>query len=185
MEGTIGEIRLFAGTFAPMYWNYCDGSLQSIANYNAAYAILGTTFGGDGVNTFAMPDLKGRIAVGTGQGPNLPLINLGDKAGAYQLNLTSNTMPTHTHAATATTVTQKAGTGKVSLVSDPTNNFMGQTPAATPIFTATPTANVFMGSNSVNVQIGSSGNGLPFSLMQPYLGMNFIVCLEGIFPSRN
>jgi microcystin-dependent protein len=184
MEGYIAEIRMFAGNFEPKNWAFCSGQILAISTNQALFSLIGTYYGGNGVSNFQLPDLRGRVAVGVGPGSNLPPIVLGEQAGKLSATLTQNELPTHTHTATAT-VTPKAGTGKVSLVSDPTNNFMGQTPAATPIYTATPTANVFMGSNSVNVQIATAGSGQSFSIMQPYLGMNYIICLYGIFPSRN
>jgi microcystin-dependent protein len=184
MEGTIGEIRMFAGNFAPLSWSFCNGAIIAIQSNSALFSILGTTYGGNGTVNFGLPDLQGRVPVGAGAGAGLPIVDLGDKDGAYQVGLTINELPPHIHTATAT-VTPKVGTGKVSLVSDPTNNYMGQTPAATPIYTATPTANVFMGSNTANVQIGLTGSGLPFSLMQPYVGLNYIICMYGTYPSRN
>lgn len=186
MEGTMGEIRMFAGTFAPMYWAYCDGTVLPIANYSALYAVIGTVFGGDGITNFALPDLKGRIPVGTGQGPGLANVVLGQKAGNNNFAITNNELPIHSHGATAT-FAPKVGldTGSIVLTSDPTNNFPGQTPSASAIYTATATANVFMGSNPVTMQINPAGNSIPFSIMQPYLGMNYVICTEGIFPSRN
>jgi microcystin-dependent protein len=184
MDGTIGEIRMFAGNFAPLNWNYCDGTRIAIQTNTALYSILGALYGGDGNTYFLLPDLRGRVPVGVGQGTNLPTIALGETNGAYQHTLTNNELTSHTHTATAS-VTPQAGTGRVTLVCDPTNAFMGQTPSGTAIYTTTPTANVFMGSNPVAVQIGNTGNSTPFSLMQPYLGMNYVICLYGYYPSRN
>ncbi|MDQ1099138.1 phage tail protein [Chryseobacterium sp. SORGH_AS_1048] len=95
MEGYIGEIRLFGGNFAPLGWVFCDGTKYSLAEYTAAFTLLGTTFGGDGQTTFAVPDLRGRVAVGTGQGTGLTAINLGQTGGSETVTMTSAQMPLH------------------------------------------------------------------------------------------
>ena len=190
MEGTIGEIRMFAGNFAPRNWAFCSGQLMSIAQNTALFSILGTTYGGNGQTTFALPDFRGRTAVGTGQGPGLTNINLGEVSGTETVTLLTTQMPAHTHTATAT-VTQKAvnangastdPTGKyIASVVDPTDNKQasfhdgtGQTPV-----------NLNSGSATSAVTIGISGNSQPVPIRNPYLGMNYIICLLGIFPSRN
>ena len=97
MEGTIGEIRMFAGTFAPRTWAYCNNQLISIATNTALFSILGTTYGGNGQTTFALPDFRGRVAVGTGQGPGLSNIVLGQMAGTPTVTLLTTNMPAHNH----------------------------------------------------------------------------------------
>ena len=184
MDGYIAEIRMFAGNFEPMNWLFCAGQTLAIQNYTALYALIGTIYGGNGTTNFMLPDLRGRVPVGTGTGHNLPAVSLGESSGATSVTLTQNQLPTHTHTATAT-VTPKASTDKLSLVSDPTNNFLGQTTSTNPIYVASPATTVQMGSSPVNIQIADAGNGLPFSIMQPYIGMNYIICINGIFPSRS
>jgi microcystin-dependent protein len=184
MEGYISEIRMFAGNFEPKYWSFCSGQTIAISSNQALFSLIGTIYGGNGTTNFMLPDLRGRVPVGTGTGTNLPTVSLGQSSGTPTVTLTQNQLPTHSHSATAS-VKPQAGTGRVTLGCDPTNAFMGQTPSGTAIYTATATDNVFMGSNAVSIQIDNSGNGMPFSIMQPYLGMNYIICLQGIFPSRN
>ena len=103
MEGTIGEIRMFAGNFAPRYWAFCQAQLISIASNTALFSILGTTYGGNGQTTFGLPDFRGRVAVGVGTGPGLSNVVLGEMGGSSTITLTTNNMPAHNHTATAGT----------------------------------------------------------------------------------
>ncbi len=102
MEGTIGEIRLFAGNFAPRTWAFCNGQLLPIAQYQALFSILGTIYGGDGRTTFALPDLRGCVPIHPGNGPGLSDRRLGQRGGAETVALNQLNLPSHTHAATAT-----------------------------------------------------------------------------------
>lgn len=173
MEGTIGEIRLFAGNFNPLNWQFCNGQLLSIANYSPLFSILGTTYGGDGQVTFGVPDLRGRIAVGTGTGAGLTNKNLGDLAGTESVTLSASNLPAHTHPMMASSDAASAGIH--------TGNSVGNNPRGgiTP-FAIGATNQVAMGSNT-----GSAGSGIPVNTMQPHLGMNYILCTDGIYPSRN
>ena len=192
MEGTIGEIRMFAGTFAPRNWAFCAGQLMSISQNTALFSILGTTYGGNGQTTFALPDFRSRTAVGTGQGPGLTNISLGEVSGTETVTLLTTQMPAHTHTATATvtgSVTPKAFADE-GLGDDPTNQFMAVSSASNRIYTsATQTPDAVMGSSPISatatITIGISGNSQPVPIRNPYLGMNYIICLFGIFPSRN
>lgn len=177
MEGTIGEIRLFAGNFAPRAWAFCDGSLQSIAQNTACFSILGTTYGGNGQTTFALPDLRGRLPVGAGQGPGLSPYQLGQVSGMESVTLTVQTIPPHAHGmfASADPPTQNSAQG-ASLAT----NGRATNPPMPNIYAAGETNQVAMGSSTSVV-----GSGSPFSIVQPILGLNYIICLEGIFPSRN
>lgn len=175
MEGTLAEIRSFAGNFAPRGWVLCDGQLLSIAQWTAVFALIGTTYGGDGQTTFGVPDLRGRLPVGEGTGPGLPGMTLGEVSGSENVTLTTNQIPMHNHAATA--------------------------PAASTSTTSTPSASVSPGPvtlgaavskgfgtadlNLASPTLGAAGGSQPHNNMQPYLGMNYIMCVEGIFPSRN
>ncbi|GAA4443246.1 tail fiber protein [Ravibacter arvi] len=176
MEGTIGEIRLFAGNFPPLTWAFCDGSLVSIAQQTALFAILGTTYGGDGQNTFALPDLRGRLPVGTGQGPGLSNVELGQMTGMESTTLLVTTMPPHVH--------QQSASGN-----EPTQNTAsGAALASNGRSTNPPMPNVYTGTVSqvsMGQTTGVAGGGQPFSVIQPILTTNFIICMEGIFPSRN
>lgn len=200
MEGTIGEIRLFAGNFAPRTWALCTGQDMSIAEYTALFAIVGTTYGGDGQTTFKLPDLQSRIAVGTGQGPGLSNYILGEQVGQESVTLTTAQIPAHTHPATVT-----QGTGPTTLSATlygvngaggqetPGGNFIGEDNSAGATSYATSGTPVAMHAGSIqNVQLpmplvtlGGSGGSQPHENIQPILALNYIICLEGIFPSRN
>ncbi len=178
MEGTIAEIRMFAGNFPPRTWLFCAGQTISIASNTAMFALLGTTFGGNGTTTYAIPDFRGRVAVGTGTGPGLPNVQLGEIAGFPTATLLTSNMPSHNHAVTGTVTPQAASDG--ALNTDPTNRRLG--PGA---FYSGGTTLVNMAPAVTNLTVGAAGGGQPFSIMQPYLGMNYIICQFGIFPSRN
>jgi microcystin-dependent protein len=186
MEGSIGEIRMFAGNFAPRGWLFCQGQLLSIAQYSAVFAIVGTTYGGDGQTTFAVPDFRGRIGTGAqfSQGPGLPAVQLGEKAGTPNITLTLSNLPAHTHAATLNASTT-AATSQTPVAGAVLGRAKDNAGTAVPqIYAPTgSTTGVALGSSSVTT--APMGGNQPFSTMQPYLGMNFIFCVEGIFPSRN
>lgn len=197
MEGYIAEIRMFAGNFAPMSWAFCDGSLLPIPQYEALYALIGNIYGGNGQTNFALPDLRGRVPVGTGNGAGLPPMDLGEINGTETVTLTSSQMPAHTHQAQLTlpkysgTVTPQAKTGLGSFVNNPAGNYPAPSGGSN-IYSSS--VNAAMGSSPVtiisndgngSVTIGVNGSSLPHNNMQPYLGMNYIICLEGIFPSRS
>jgi len=180
MDGTIGEIRMFAGTFAPRNWAFCSGQLISIAQNTALFSILGTTYGGNGQTTFALPDLRSRVPRGTGQGPGLTNVDLGQVSGTETHTLLTTQMPAHSHTATVA-VNQNAGTS-----ANPVGNFLagGADATANPIPTYATTA-VGGNLNASSVSIGNAGNSQPVAHLNPYLGMNYIICMFGIFPSRN
>ncbi len=167
MEGMIGEIRLFGGNFAPRSWARCDGQLLPISQNSALFSILGTSFGGDGRTTFGLPDLRGRVPVHVGNGPGLTDRRLGEKGGQETVTLTVNQMPNHNHQLTVSgespsTKQPSAGFAAVGEYYDPTGN-------------ATAPAN----------SIGNTGGNQPVSTVQPFLAINYIICLQGIFPSRS
>lgn len=178
MEGTIGEIRLFAGNFAPRTWAFCDGQLLAIASNTALFSILGTTYGGDGRTTFGLPDLRGRVAIGVGNGPGLPSVRDGEKGGTDSTTLTILNMPSHNHVAQV----------DIKVTSDDGNS---DEPAG--ILATTGGANIYgpgpgdgsYGGGPTSVTVGNSGGSQPFNNMQPYLGLRYIICLQGIFPSRS
>jgi microcystin-dependent protein len=181
MEGTIAEIRMFAGNFAPRTWMFCNGQILAIASNTAMFSLLGTTYGGNGQTTFAVPDFQGRVAVGTGTGPGLPSVQLGEKAGTPTTTLTTAQMPAHNHQVVGNITMQAATDG--TLGSDATGRYMGPGNFyATP---ASPADVTGMAPIALNLPTTVSGNSQPVSIMQPYLGMNYIICQFGIFPSRN
>lgn len=169
MEGIVGEIRLWANTFPPVSWLFCEGQMLPIAEYQTLFVVIGTTYGGDGVSTFQLPDLRGRVAIGAGAGPGLTPRALGERLGAATVTLTTAQMPAHAHA--------------VPAGSDPANVAapVGAHPAASE--TVTPygsAANALMAGTAV----GPVGEGQPHDNMQPYLAVRYVICLEGLFPSR-
>ena len=181
MEGTIAEIRMFAGNFAPRTWLFCAGQTMSIAQNTAFFSLVGTTYGGNGQTTFGVPDLRGRVPVGTGTGPGLPNITLGEMAGTPTTTLLTTNMPAHNHAITGT-VNVQVNNDTAGLSDDATNKRLAATGA---IFTASAGDLVNMAACASNLTVGVNGGSQPFSIMPPYLGMNYIICQFGIFPSRN
>ncbi len=170
-DGLMGEIKMFAGDFAPRNWAFCNGQLLSISQNSALFSILGTTYGGDGVSTFALPDLRGRVPVGAGLGTVLATRQLGEKIGAETETLTTAQMPMHTHTVNAVT-----SEGNQNL---PANNLPANTKTLDKEYSDA-NANTTMKATMVNY----SGGNQPFSVMQPSLGMNYIICIYGIYPSR-
>lgn len=183
MEGYISEIRMFAGNFAPLNWAFCNGSLQSIAQNTALFALIGTTYGGNGQTTFALPDLRGRVAIHNGQGPGLSNYSLGQMGGTESITLLASNVNNHAHAITG-------NAGIVTASGD------GQTPVAVNNFPANNGDTIYSSVTDNSVMAPASLTGVtvapqtpngstPINNQQPYLGMNFIICLFGIFPSRN
>jgi microcystin-dependent protein len=172
-EAYIGSIVLFAGNFAPRGWAFCQGQLLPIAQNAALFSILGTTYGGDGRTTFALPDLRGRGPIGTGQGPGLTNVTLGQQVGSEQVTLTVNQMPAHSHLVACNS---SAGGN-----ADPAGNVPGNAGglSAPKVYANAATANM------APTMISAAGGNQPVSVQQPSLGLNYIICLEGLFPSRN
>jgi microcystin-dependent protein len=165
----LGEIKMFAGNFAPRSWAFCNGQLLSIAQNTALFSLLGTTYGGDGRTTFALPDLQSRVPMGWGNGPGLTPRSIGERSGAAAVTLTEAQMPAHTHTAAAST------SGSPS--PNPANRYWGQVPTLNLYRTA---ADVSMASGA----IASVGGSQPHNNAQPYLVVNFIIAVQGIYPSR-
>jgi microcystin-dependent protein len=187
MEGTIGEIRMFAGNFAPRNWALCQGQIVQIRSNTALFSILGTQYGGDGTNTFALPDLRSRALVGTGNGVGLSPYTNGEMEGTETVALNLPQMASHNHVGVVTV------TGSVApyALNDggSTDLPQGAYFASTGSNQYSPTSDDSMGASPVtitaNAIIGITGGSQPHNNMQPYLGMNFIVCLYGLFPYRN
>lgn len=181
MEGTLAEIRMFAGNFAPRGWMLCNGQLLPISQWTAVFALVGTTYGGDGQVTFGVPDFRGRIGVGAqfSSGPGLPQVQLGEMAGTPNTTLNTNNLPIHNHIIAGGITRQAATDGALS--TDAANRYLGAGS-----FYSTANDNVAMAQiPAAGLTLGVTGSNAPFDNMKPYLGMNFIFCVEGIFPSRN
>ena len=174
MDPFIGEIRMFGGNFAPRGWAMCNGQLMSISQNTALFSLLGTQFGGDGVQTFGLPDLRGRSPLSQGTGPGLSPFVVGQMGGTEQVTLTSAQMPAHSHLVNAD--------GNAGGKNIPTGNYPGSVSpnAAEKIYSPGPP------SGTMNAgMIASSGNNQPVPMRPPYLCVTFIIALTGIFPSRN
>lgn len=192
MDPMIGSIDFVGFNFAPRGWASCDGQLLPISSYQALFSLLGTTYGGDGRTTFALPDLRGRVPMHKGRGPGLANRPIGQRGGAETHILTFNEMPSHSHTAT-TTVDPSGlmirGNDGNAATSDPTGNALAMA-GRTNIYAAT-VPNVDMAPDSVGgtasaaTVIGLAGGGQAFSTMPPYLVLNCIIALEGFYPSRN
>lgn len=196
MDQFMAMIVLFAGNFAPKGWAYCWNQLLSIAQNSALFSLIGTTYGGDGQTTFALPDLRGRFPLGAGQGPGLPNISLGQMSGTPSTTLLVTNMPAHSHVATLTSASvSPAATAALGTTHIPGPTVapsqlptLGGGPSSQPINGyGTPDHTTFLAPTNINgtVTIGVAGGNQPFSIMNPYIGMNYIIATQGIFPSRN
>lgn len=162
--------------FAPRGWALCDGRMMQIAQNTALFALLGTTYGGNGTTTFALPDLRGRTPIGMGTGPGLTPVAQGESAGSQQVTLTTGQMPMHNHILSASsTATSTAPAGLVPATTS--DSAVGAEVSAY----GTPTPGVTLAPDAC----GIAGSGRPIGVMNPYLGLNWIIALQGIFPSRN
>ena len=169
-EPYVGEIRMFAGNFAPRGWAFCDGQLLAVSQNDALFSLLGTIYGGDGRTTFGLPDMRGRIPIHQGQGPGLSVRRLGSRSGSETVTLTVNQMPSHGHDFRAM---QTPGTDD-----SPEGRVLSEQIA--PIFTTeTPVTN--MAVNSLSHVGGSRSH----TNLQPYLCVSFIIALFGVYPSRH
>ena len=172
-EPFIGEIRMFGGNFAPRGWALCHGQILSIAQNTALFSLLGTTYGGNGQTTFGLPDLRGRAPIGWGQGPGLSNRSLGEVGGVENVTLTAQQMPAHSHAANAS--------GNSGNTNTPVGKVWSKDAG---VQSATYTGNAPNGVMAANA-IGSAGGSQPHENMPPYMAMNYVIALEGIYPSRN
>jgi microcystin-dependent protein len=181
-EPFIGEIRMAGFNFAPRGYAFCNGQIMSIAQNTALFSLLGTTYGGNGQTTFALPNLQGRVPVHFGTGPGLPAVQLGEASGSVATTLTPANMPAHSHplgGSVAMPAFNGAGgaenpNGTIPASSSPNENYA-----------AASSANAALAPIPLPANTGVAGNGQSFSNMQPYLGLNFYIALQGIFPSRN
>jgi len=166
----VGEIRMFAGNFAPAGWMFCEGQLLPISENETLFQLIGTTYGGDGQSTFALPDLRGRIPIHMGQGSGLSSRILAENGGDESVTLTANQIPNHSHPFQGTSSTASAVSPSNAVVASPSN---------IDLYRPTGTINVAMAANA----IGSTGGSQPHDNMQPFLCVSFIISLFGIFPS--
>lgn len=170
MDPFLGEIRMFGGNFAPRGWAMCNGQQLSVAQNTALFSILGVTYGGNGQTTFGLPDLRSRVPMHFGQGPGLSSYTLGENAGSESVTLLTSEMPMHTHAlgcaSNAALTSSPDPAGKFMANTDPTNSYADTT-------------------DSMSGPLTTAGGSQPHENRQPFLCINFIIALEGVFPSRN
>lgn len=187
MLGTIGEVRMFAGNFAPKNWAFCNGQLMAISSNTALFSIIGCEYGGDCRTTFMLPDMRGRSCLQQGMGPGLTMRKLASKGGQQTVSLTLANLPMHNHfmAGTVTVTSAQRALNDEGTVEDPN----GAYPASfgENAFATNQDGNMAQAVATVtNTLSGSStGNGQSFDIHSPYLGMHYIICLTGIFPSRS
>lgn len=180
MDGTMSEIRMFAGNFAPKSWAFCQGQLLAINTNQALFALLGTMYGGNGVSTFALPNFAGRTAMGTGSGAGIDSWTLGEVAGTPTVTLLTANLPMHNHGSGTETASISAYSDTGNLGS-PTNARLA---SVTGLYSNKP-ANTALRSITTAFNLSVAGGSQPISIQQPFLGMNYIICLSGIFPSRS
>jgi microcystin-dependent protein len=200
MEGTMAEIRGFGGNYAPQNWAICNGALLSVSQHTALFSLLGAIYGGDGRTTFALPNLEGRVPIGTGSSYGGSNYDLGQQGGAESVSLGLNQLPAHTHNAAPNLTVTGTATGNVELpcyneggdATSPGGNILANIGSGY-MEAGEADANLAPASASLSVQgsvqgsidIGSTGSGLPISNMQPFTAINWIICVTGLFPSRN
>lgn len=182
LDPFVGEIKIFGFNYAPQGYLLCQGQLIPISQNTVLFALIGTNFGGDGVQTFALPDLQGRVPVGQGQVAGLPSYSIGEKGGNVAITLSVSNMPQHTHPATGIVVNLPVSTGAGDTTSA-SGAFLANT--GSEVFSSVNTPNQNYGSLSVSGTTGLAGSSIPINVMNPYLVLNYSIATEGIFPSRS
>lgn len=207
MDGVLSDIHLFGATFAPLNWSYCNGATVSIAENQALYALMGTTFGGDGRITFGLPDLRGRTAVGTGSAPGLMPKMPGNMWGRETCTLSQSQMPAHNHfivlrngapSSIGTKVKAHSGMGNQDNAGNgywaTSGTQSGPSSSLSPNSYSSSTDGTLMASDAVEIDMSSVANALEtstsgsnsyFEISQPSIAVNHIICMQGTFPSRN
>lgn len=170
-EPFVAEIRIFAGNFAPRGWAFCNGQLLPVSQNTALFSLIGTTYGGDGRSTTALPNLEGRAPMHPGRGPGLTAKRLGQRGGVETVTLSEAQMPSHEHTV--------QGSGRPAIQDDPADRYPAATSGSTPYHA--PESLVNMAPQALT----DTGGSQPHNNMQPYLTMNFIIALVGLYPSRS
>jgi len=172
MEGYLAQILMFGGNFAPRNWVFCDGQLLAISQFSALFSLLGTTYGGDGRTTFGIPEMRGRVPMHAGNGPGLSNRPLGQRGGAETTTLTLAQMPTHNHPTAVEVNNQDGEEANVA------GQFISNHPGAF-------NENGISGQTLGGVSAGNAGGNQSHNNIQPFTVVNFVLCVSGIFPSRN
>lgn len=178
MEGVIGYTTLFAGNFAPKNWAYCQGQIINIASNTALFSILGTTYGGNGTTTFALPNLSGRRVVGAGNGPGLSPYALGQAAGNETVTLNINQMPAHIHPEQI--ITHPFSYDDTGSVSSPEGAIFAASGSGYSPLTVGGRMKPF----NASIQMTNTGNNTPYNIVPSFLGLNYVICMYGVFPAR-
>ena len=174
-EPFIGEIKIVGFNFAPRGWAKCDGAILPIASNTALFSLLGTVYGGDGRTSFALPDLRGRVPIHYGNGPGVSNYNMGQRGGVEEVTLTAAQMPAHSHTVRATKDEGTEG--------GPAGKYLAAGHGQETIYKSMPDTAKFKDMASGMIQ--PTGGSLPHTNVQPYLGVNFVIALTGVFPSRS
>lgn len=178
MEPYVGEIRIFAGNYAPLNWAFCNGQSLTIANYQALFSLISTTYGGNGVTTFNLPNMNGSIPIGQGQGNGLTNRLMGQTGGSQSVNLTDEQMPAHTHDLYCSSLPATSQTPGTSL-------FFADTGSSNYLAYTNPQQGQTTQDVEFNAQaIGTTGGSTAHNNMMPYIGLNYIISLQGIYPTR-
>lgn len=167
----VAEIRIFPFNFAPKGWAFCDGQILPISQNTALFSLLGTTYGGDGKSTFALPDMQGNAPMHPGQGQGLSLRDLGEMSGVESVTLITTEMPVHTHIMVGDEDDASFKTPQNMLLGGGNQMYLGPNPT--------------VNTNLSFQALALAGGGLPHNNMQPYLTLNFCIALQGVFPARN
>jgi microcystin-dependent protein len=187
-EPFIGTICTFAFNFCPRGFAETNGQLLPISQNTALFALIGTMYGGDGITTFALPDLRSRTIVGAGTGVGLSPVAVGQQGGLQSVKLTTGNLPSHTHTATTTITSSLRGTNAVGNLTTPQANILSKSGTIKTYRSGT-VANVTLGASSISstgtTRINAAGGSQPFENRQPFLGVTTCIAVEGIFPSRN
>ncbi len=181
MDPLLTMIFAFGGNFSPQGYLLCSGQLLAISQNTAVFSLLGTTYGGNGTTNFALPDLRGRVPIGWGQGPGLSNYSLGQAAGAETSSILISNLPSHTHTLNANTAVGTTGVpGTTTYLSKGPSTGSGPNATVENIYTTT-VPNTTLAPNA----IGSTGSNIPLPILQPYLAITYIIAINGIFPTRN
>ncbi|MBN8683833.1 MAG: phage tail protein [Chitinophagales bacterium] len=181
MDPILGQLILFSGNYQINGWAFCNGQLMSIAQNSALFSILGTTYGGDGIQTFALPNLQGRVPIGFGTANYGTTYELGEMAGAPSVTLNAGNVPPHIHPASVTAHVQVSGNPADS--DDPANSLL--TVQSNSFYASAGSPGSNLGGVAATAAVGpNTGGGQPVQIMPPYLAMNYLIALEGIYPSR-
>ena len=181
MDGYIGEIRIFGGNYAPKNWAFCHGQTVKISDYTTLFAVIGTLYGGDGRTTLALPDFRSRTPFCVGTGPGLRPYVIGQRGGVEEVQLNTTEIPSHSHNAIAEIkIPCNKGNGSVDT---PVNSFQAVDTGRPKEFSDT--SDSYMASFDNDVTVDKSGGNQPHYNIPPYIGMHYIICLEGLYPERS